>query len=89
MIDIDHKAVMCKFRISAHLKKPSTSTQKLAKLNNDYLNSHDTKTLFCQSIFNELPINHKTNCKYDELAHTMEKAAHETLPKRNGSNRTK
>ena len=35
------------------------------------------------SILNELPINQKANYKYDELAHAKEKAAHETLPKRN------
>ena len=83
MIYSDHKAVICKLRISAHLKKQSTPRQKYAKLTHDYLNSKDSKTLFCQSILNELPINHETNYKYDELAHTMEKAIHVTLPKRN------
>ena len=82
LIYSDHKVVMCKLRISAHLKKRSTPRQKLVKLNYNYLNSQDSKTLFYQSL-NELPINHETNYKYDELAHVMEKAAHETLPKRN------
>ena len=66
LIYSDHKAVMCKLRISAHLKKRSTPRQKLAKLNHDYLNSQDSKTLFCQSILNELPTNRETNYKYDE-----------------------
>ena len=79
LIFSDHKAFMYKLRISAHLKKQSTPRQKLSKLNHDYLNSHNSKTLFCQSILNELPINNEANYKYDELAHTMEKAAHETL----------
>ena len=81
MIYSDHRAVMCKLRISAHLKKGSTPRQKLAKLNHEYLNNQDSKILFSQSILNKLPINHETNYKYDELAHAMEKAAHETLPK--------
>ena len=76
---------MCKLRISAHLKRQSTPTQKLAKLNHDYLSSQDTKTLFCKSILNELPINHEANCNYDELAHAMEKATQDTLPKRKPS----
>ena len=46
----DHKAVMCKLRLSAHLKKQSTPRKKLAKLNHDYLNGQDLKALFCQSI---------------------------------------
>ena len=75
--------VICKLRISAHLKRRSTPRQKLAKLNHDYLSSQAAKTLFCKSILNKLPINQETNCKYDELAHAMEKAAHETLPKGN------
>ena len=83
LIYSDHKAVICKLRINAHLKKRSTPRQKLAKLNHYYLNNQDSKTLFCQSILNELPINHETNYKYDELAHALEIAAHETLPKLN------
>ena len=39
LIYSDHKAVMCKLRISVHLKKQSTPRQKLAKLNHSYLNS--------------------------------------------------
>ena len=66
LIYSDHKAVMCKLRVSAHLKKRSMPRQKLAKLNHDYLNSQDSKTLFCQSILNELPTNRETNYKYDE-----------------------
>ena len=79
LIYSDYKAVMCKLRTNVHLKKQSTPRQKLAKLNHDCLNSQDSKTLFCQSF----PINHETNYKYDELAHAMEEAAHETLTKRN------
>ena len=63
LIYSDHKAVMFKLRISAHLKKRSTPRRKLAKLNHNYLNSLDSKTLFCQSILNELPINHEANYK--------------------------
>ena len=83
LIYSDHEAVMCKLRISARLKKRSTPRQKLAKLNHNYLNTQGSKTLLCQSILNKPPINHETNYKYDELAHAMEKAVHETLPKRN------
>ena len=76
----DHKAVMCKLRISAHLKKRPTPREKLAKLNHDYLKNEDSKTLFCTSVLNELPINHRAN--YDELARAMQKTAHKVLPKR-------
>ena len=76
----DHKAVMCKLRISVHLKKCPTPRQKLAKLNHDYLKNEDAKILFCTSVLKDLPINHRAN--YDELAHAMQKAAHEILPKR-------
>ena len=60
-----------------------TPRQRLVKLNHDHLNSQGSKTLFCSSILNELPINYETKSKYDELAYEMEKAAHETIPKRN------
>ena len=83
LIYSDLKSVIYKLRTSAHLKKRSTPRQNLAKLNHNYFHSQDTKTLFCQSILNQLPTNRQTNCKYDELAHAMGKAAHETLPKRN------
>ena len=83
LIYSDHKAVICKLRISAHLKKRFAPRQKLAKQNHYYLNSQDAKTLFCQSILNELPINHETSYNYADLAHALEKAAHETLSKLN------
>ena len=38
LIYSDHKVVMYKLRISAHLKKRSMPRPKLAKLNHDYLN---------------------------------------------------
>ena len=77
MIYSDHKAVMCKHRISAPPKKWSTSRQKLAKLNHNYPNIQDSL------ILKKLSINHETNYKYDELGHVIKNAAHETLPKRN------
>ena len=83
LIYSDHKAIICKLRISAHLKKRFAPRQKLAKQNHYYLNSQDAKTLFCQSILNELPINHETSYNYADLAHALEKAAHETLSKLN------
>ena len=85
LTDSDQQVVMCKLRVSAHLKKCSTPRQQFSKLDHDYLNIQDSKILLYNSVLNEQPINHETKNKYDELAYAMEKSTQKTIPKRNRS----
>ena len=84
IMDSDHRAVMCKLRISARLKKRSTPREKLSKLDSSALSKTDVRDAFCKEVlhnYNNNTANDVTK-PYTKLAVAMNNAAHAVLPKK-------
>lgn len=82
VLDSDHRAVMCKLRICARLKRKSAPRERILRLDKTALGERDTQSAYCQEVMNRYEANAEGVTAYTKLAVAMEEAAHAVLPKK-------
>ena len=79
ILDSDHRAIRCKLRIMARLKRRTDLRTKLIKLDYSSLNS-DNATAFCDGVLNNIA--ETDDRSYASVASAMAKTATSMLPKK-------
>ena len=82
LIDSDHKAIGCKLRIMARLKKRTPQRQRLLRINYDSLRDEGTKKVFCEKVTASYATQSISDTLYTRLASAVNTAALHILPKK-------
>lgn len=83
LLDSDHRAIGCKLRVMARLKKRTPQRLRLLRIDYDSLADKAVADAFCNKVVDTYSEqSEEANSKYTRLATSMNIAALETLPKK-------